>query len=182
MRQWVKAAAVLIVAAAAAQAQMGAPPAGPASEVRGSYFRLRPNILKAANKLSAEDYTFKPTPDVRTFARVVNHITEAQLHTCSALLGPGSGDAIQVPAETAGKDAIVAALKATFELCDKAYIGVTDANATEMISLPQGPGPGPSSRSRIGMLWGNVAHDNEQYATLALYLRLKGLVPPTSEK
>jgi hypothetical protein len=41
---------------------------------------------------------------------------------------------------------------------------------------------GPVKRSRIGLAWGTVSHDNEQYATLALYLRLKGLVPPSSEK
>jgi len=39
-----------------------------------------------------------------------------------------------------------------------------------------------AKRSRIGIMWGTVSHDNEQYATLALYLRLKGLVPPSSEK
>jgi hypothetical protein len=34
----------------------------------------------------------------------------------------------------------------------------------------------------LGIAWGNVSHNNEQYATLALYMRLKGLVPPSSEK
>jgi hypothetical protein len=41
---------------------------------------------------------------------------------------------------------------------------------------------GPVKRSRIGLAWGNVSHDNEQYAELSTYLRLKGLVPPTAEK
>ena len=41
---------------------------------------------------------------------------------------------------------------------------------------------GKAKRSGTGLLWGNVSHDNEQYATLALYMRLKGLVPPSSEK
>ena len=59
---------------------------------------------------------------------------------------------------------------------DKAYAALTDANLTEMLPL------GPNKRSRLGLMWGNVSHDNEQYATLALYMRLKGLVPPSSEK
>jgi hypothetical protein len=70
----------------------------------------------------------------------------------------------------------VAALKASFDACDKAYGALTDANVAEMVSV------GQRKRSRIGMAWGNVSHDNEQYAELSTYLRLKGLVPPTAEK
>ncbi len=147
-----------------------------ASEVQGSYARLKANIIKAAEKMPPEDYSFKPTPDIRTFARVVNHVTEAQNHTCGAANHTDPSAASKMPAETADKAAIVDALKASFAECDKAYAALTDANMTEMLQA------GPAKRSRLGMLWGNVAHDNEQYATLSLYLRLKGLVPPSSEK
>ncbi len=82
----------------------------------------------------------------------------------------------KAPAETASKEAIVAALRASFTECDKAYGALTDANLTESFEVFG------AKRTRIGLMWGNVAHDNEQYATLALYLRLKGLVPPSSEK
>ncbi len=147
-----------------------------ASEVQGNYARLKVNILKAADKMPPEDYSFKPTPDIRTFARVVNHVTEAQLHTCGAANNTDPSAMQKVPPETADKAAIVEALKASFAECDKAYAALTDANMTEMLQA------GPVKRSRLGMLWGNVSHDNEQYATLSLYLRLKGLVPPSSEK
>ena len=147
-----------------------------ASEVQGSYARLKANIIKAAEKMPPEDYSFKPTPDIRTFARVVNHVTEAQGHTCGAANHTDPSEAQKMPAETADKAAIVDALKASFAECDKAYAALTDANMTEMLQA------GPVKRSRLGMLWGNVSHDNEQYATLSLYLRLKGLVPPSSEK
>jgi DinB superfamily len=150
-------------------------PTGPAGEVQGSYGRVKPNILKAADRMPAELYSYKPTPEVRTFGRVVNHVTEAQFHSCGAVNGMAA-DAMKVPADTASKDEILTALKASFDACDKAYAGVTDANAAELIQA------GPAKRSHLGILWGNVSHDNEQYATLALYLRLKGLVPPSSEK
>lgn len=175
-------AVVGMMASVGAWAQMGAPATSAASEVRASYFHLRPNVLKAAAKMTAEDYGYKPTAEVRTFARVVNHVTEAQLHSCGAVVGGGAGDGVKVPSDTASKDEILAALKASFEVCDKAYIAVTDENLAEMLTVGAGMGPMPAKRSRIGILWGNVSHDNEQYATLALYLRLKGLVPPTSEK
>ena len=148
-----------------------------ASEVQASYARLKPNILKAADKMPAADYSFKPTADIRPFARVVNHVTEAQLHICGAANNTDAGALPKVPADTADKAVIVEALKASFAECDKAYAGVTEANQTDMLQV------GPlGKRSRLSMLWGNISHDNEQYAILSLYLRLKGLVPPTSEK
>ena len=148
---------------------------GPAAEAQRGYAGLKGNILKAADKMPAADYGSKPTPEVRTFARVVNHITEAQLRSCG--VANGTANLPKVPPETADKAAIVAALQASFAECDKAFAALTDANITEMFSVgPMG------KRSRIGLMWGVVSHDNEQYATLALYLRLKGLVPPSSEK
>jgi uncharacterized damage-inducible protein DinB len=152
------------------------PTVGPAAEVQGNYARIKANVIKAAENTPAEDYAFRPTSDIRTFARVVNHVTEAQMHVCGALNNVAPSDTAKPPAETADKATIVAALKASFAECDKAYAALTDANLTEMIQA------GPIKRSRIGLSWGNVSHDNEQYATLALYMRLKGLVPPSSEK
>ncbi len=166
--------------AAVAFAQAPATPPPPpcaencmAKEVQANYARVKANILKSADKMPADAYSFKPEPDIRAFARVLNHVTEAQDHVCGAINGSKPAD---VPPETAGKAAIIAALNASFAECDKAYSSLTDANMTEMIQV------GPVKRSRLGLLWGNASHDNEQYATLALYLRLKGLVPPSSEK
>ena len=149
---------------------------GPAAEVQRSYAGLKANILKAADKMPAADYAYKPTPEIRTFARVVNHVTEAQLRACGAANGTAAAALPTVPPETADKAAIVQALQASFTECDKAFAAITDANLIDSFTL------GPMKRSRIGLMWGTVSHDNEQYATLALYLRLKGLVPPSSEK
>lgn len=151
--------------------------AGPAAEVQRAYTGLKNDILKAAQSMPAEDYAFRPTPDIRTFARVVNHVTEAQLHSCGAFSGIAAGALPKVPEETSGKQAIVQALQDSFAACDKAFASAGETNLTELLSV------GPTAkRSRIGLLWGTVSHDNEQYATLALYMRLKGLVPPSSEK
>lgn len=166
-------ALVLLAAGAGAQAPTTA--TGPIAEVQRSYNGVKANILKAAETMPADAYSYKPTPDIRTFARVVNHVSEAQLRSCGTLNGDGAS-LPKVPAETADKAAIVEALKASFAECDKAMAGATDTNLTELMAV------GPMKRSRIGLLWGTVSHDNEQYATLALYMRLKGLTPPSSEK
>lgn len=165
-----------VAALAAVAAQTPAGPAGPVAEVQRSYSGLKTNILKAANAMPAENYSYKPTPEVRSFARVVNHVTEAQFRSCGALNGTAMDALPKVPEETADKAAIVQALQASFAACDQAFTSAKDASATEMVTM------GPGRRSRIGLLWGTVSHDNEQYATLALYMRLKGLVPPSSEK
>jgi len=167
-----------LITAGACIAQATAAPAGPvgpAAEVLASYNRLKPNVLKAAEKMPEADFQYKPTADIRTFARIVNHVTEAQFHTCSALNG-GKFDPKSVPSDTADKATILAGLKASFDECDKAYGALTDATITQALTL------GPVTRSRITLAWGNVSHDNEQYAELSTYLRLKGIVPPTAEK
>lgn len=167
--------ALTLSAAVFAQTPPSAPPAGPAAEVLTSYNNLKGNILKAAEKMPAESYEYKIAPDVRTYARVVNHVTEAQFHTCTTLNGT-KFDPASVPSDTAGKDAVVAGLKASYAECDKAYNGLSDVTYMETVQSPRG------KRSRIGMAWGNVSHDNEQYAILSIYLRLKGIMPPTVEK
>ena len=172
--------AALVSGVAMGQAPAAAPAApvasGPAAEVQRSYAAVKKNILKSADEMTAENYPYKPEPDIRTFARVVNHVSEAQFRSCGIANGTAIADIAKPPAETADKAAIVAALKSSFAECDKAFATLTDANALEMVTA------GPGKRSRIGLMWGTVAHDQEQYATLALYMRLKGLTPPSSEK
>ncbi len=154
---------------------VGAPASGPAAEVQRSYNVVKANILKSAERMPAAEYSYKPEPDIRTFARVVNHVAEAQMRACGAANGTPAASQPAIPAETADKAAIANALQASFAECDKAFAAVTDTNLADSFSM------GTAKRSRIGLLWGTVSHDNEQYATLALYLRLKGLAPPSTE-
>ena len=151
-------------------------PAGPAAEVQRSYNGVKANILKSADRMPAEDFSYKPEPDIRTFARVLNHVTEAQLHSCGAANGTPAASLPKVPAETADKAAILSALQASFAECDKAYAALSESTLLQTITV------GSATRARISIAWGNVSHDNEQYATLALYMRLKGIAPPSSEK
>jgi hypothetical protein len=151
-------------------------PSAPEKDILRSYSGLKANILKSADKMPAEGYSFRPEPDIRSFARILNHVTEAQLHSCGALNGTPADALPKVPTETADKSAIVSALQASFAECDRAYAALTGANLMEMVSM------GQSARARVSIAWGNVAHDNEQYAALALYLRLKGIAPPSTEK
>jgi len=91
---------------------------------------------------------------------------------CSRVLG--TPKAPSAGSKTTKAD-LVAALKDSFDTCDAAYAALTDANANESVQSFRGP------MTRLASLAGNVAHDNECYGAMAVYLRLKGIVPPSSE-
>jgi len=159
------AAFTLCVAALQAQNPMS-------TEAKQAYTGVKNNLTKMAEKMPEEHYAFKPVPEIRTFGQLVAHVADAQLRNCSAAKGsPMQGNA----ASKTSKADLVAALKASFEVCDSAFEGLTDASAAEMVTSPRG------QRSRLGILTGNTTHSNEEYGYMAVYLRLKGIVPPSSE-
>lgn len=166
--------AMMSIAGIACACAMQAQTSNPLStEAKQAYTSVKNNILKSADKVPEEDYSFKPTPDIRSFAEVLDHVADSQMRGCSAALGE------QKSADAAGKTSkadVTAALKSSFDECDKAYDSLTDAAATEMVKSFRG------ERPKLGALMGNVAHDNEQYGIMTVYMRLKGIVPASSER
>jgi uncharacterized damage-inducible protein DinB len=160
---------VLVAAATALRAQNPL-----TAEVTAACKGVSANILKAAEKMPDADYAFKPAPEVRTFGQLIAHVADAQMALCGAAKGDMKrGDA----ASKTSKAELVAALKASGEFCDNAYSGMTDAQGAIIVDSKTGLG----SKSKFGLLNFNVAHDNEMYGTMAVYLRLKGFVPPSTE-
>jgi uncharacterized damage-inducible protein DinB len=142
------------------------------AEVTAVYRGVSANILKAAEKMPEADYAFKPAAEVRTFGQLIAHVADGQMAMCSMTKGEMKrGDA----ASKTSKADLVAALKASAELCDGAYSGMTDADGAAIVKTPLG------NKSKLGLLNFNVAHDNEMYGTMAVYLRMKGIVPPSTE-
>lgn len=142
------------------------------TEVKGAYTNIKGNLLKSAEKMPEDGYGFKATPEVQSFGQRVAHIADANIRTCSAL--KGEQKSVGAAAKTAKAD-LVAALKESFAYCDGVYDALTDAEAAKVVNTGRG------QRSKLAALWGVVAHDNEVYGAMAVYLRLKGLVPPSSE-
>jgi uncharacterized damage-inducible protein DinB len=160
--------------AAAAFAQ--APAAGnpTIAEFKTNYTQVKNNLIRMAEKMPADSYEYKPVAEVRTFAALMVHIADAQMRTCTAI---NSGQAKSTDAGTkTAKDDVVAALKASFAECDTAWDATNDANAFQMIAGGRG------SRSRLGSIaYMTVVHNSEEYGYGAMYLRSKGLVPPSSD-
>lgn len=142
------------------------------AESKQSYTAIKTNLLKAAEKMTQEGYDYKATPDVRTFGALIAHIADSQTRSCST----SKGETKQGTAGTkTAKADLVAALKESIAECDAAFDALTDANAMEMVKFRNG------QRSRLGALIANTTHDNEEYGYIAVYMRLKGVVPPSSE-
>jgi len=148
------------------------------SEVKWMYGVIKNNLLKLAEKMPAENYSFRPTPEVETFARRVAHIADANMSVCTGL--QGNRKSLGAASKTT-KPELMAALKESFAACDAVFDALTDANAKEMASSRLGgPFPPDPMRTRLATLYNLVRHSNEMYGYMAVYLRLKGIVPPTS--
>ncbi len=160
---------MLLAAACAVQAQTANPLS---AEAKQSYTGIKNNLTKMAEKMPEEHYGFKPVPEIRTFGQLVAHVADAQARACSAV----KGTAAQANAASkTSKADLVEALRASFAECDAAFDSLTDAGAAEMIKSARG------QRSKLGTLVGVTTHSNEEYGYMAVYLRLKGIVPPSSE-
>ena len=161
---------VLFAAATALRAQ------NPMSaEVTAAYRGVSASILKAAETMPDAGYAFKPAPAFRNFGQLIAHVADAQVAMCGAAKGEMKrGDA----ANKTRKAELVAALRASSEFCDNAYSGMTDAQGAIIVDTKIGLG----RKSKFGLLNLNVAHDNEMYGAIAVYLRLKGLVSPSTEE
>jgi DinB superfamily len=143
------------------------------AEQKAAYTNNKNNLIKAAEKMPEEAYSFKPTPEVEAFGARMIHIAN-QIGTCSGLTGE------RKPNPAAGKTAkaeIVAGLKASFEACDAAWDSMNDETAMQMVA-----GRGGQQRSKITALIGNTTHNTEMYGYISVYMRLKGVVPPTSDR
>ncbi len=138
------------------------------------YSLLKDDVLRSAEKMAEADYSFRPTPDVRTYGELLTHIASAQFLFCGIA---SNGKMVMKNYATAKtKSEIVSALQEGFAFCDGVYGKMTDADAATMVSFFG------QQRTKLSMLDFNIAHGFEHYGNLVTYMRMKGIVPPSSEK
>jgi uncharacterized damage-inducible protein DinB len=133
------------------------------------------NLKKSADKMPAESWDFKPSHDVMAYSAFLAHLADANYAFCSTVLGeknPSPG----VAKTMKGKEQISAALGEAFAYCQKAYDTLTNSNANDMVKLFG------QEMTKAGALQLNTAHNFEHYGNLVTYLRIRGLVPPSSER
>lgn len=180
MRIFVYSALLILGTTATALAQT--PPANPLSAgAKKSYDIIKGYVLKAAEKMPEEHYAFKPTPEVRSFGQLVGHISDANFVICGMVAGekpPAGGfePATSIEQTKKTKAELSKALADSFAFCDKAHAGMTDAAGAAIIKTFVG------EAAKLSFLEFNTHHDFEHYGNIVTYMRLKGLVPPSSER
>jgi len=136
--------------------------------------RVKDYVIRAAEKMPEENYSFKPSQDVRSFGQILGHIADAQYLFGSALLGEKNPEP-GIEKNKTTKAELIQALKDAFAYSEKVYNGLTDAQAAQMVTFFGRQG------AKITVLAMNYGHNTEHYGNLVTYLRMKGLVPPSSE-
>ncbi len=110
---------------------------------------------------------------MRTIAQLFAHVADGQYEFCSAAEGAPVNKKVEETAKT--KAEITAALKEAFAYCDGAYAKLTAESAVEVVPFFG------RKMTRIGIMDFNIAHSYEHYGNLVTYMRIKGIVPPSSE-
>ena len=146
----------------------------PVADVRELWKESSEYIVQSALDMPEAKYGFKPTPSVRSFGEVIAHVAGAQSMFCAIALGekPPAEDAIEKMAKT--KTALIAALRQSNSNCARAY-AQTDAASAASVDLFG------ASHTRLYTLMLNASHDSEHYGNVVTYMRMNGMVPPSSK-
>ena len=131
-------------------------------------------IERAAEKMPEEEYAFKPDPAARSFGQILGHIADTDYLFCATVLGEKSPSPGIEKTKTTKAD-LTSALRDAFTFCNRAYDTLTDAGANETVKAFG------QERNKLGVLWFNASHNLEHYGNLVVYMRLKGIVPPSSD-
>jgi uncharacterized damage-inducible protein DinB len=167
-------AALAIPAAVYAQTSPAAPANPITASEKGFYTLVSSEVIAAAQKMPEANYSFRPTPEVRSFGQLVGHVADAQYSFCSTATGePNSTKDIE-KTKTSKAD-LVSSLKDAVDFCNKAFAGMTDAEGSQLVKLMG------YNVAKLTVLSVNTAHMDEHYGNMVTYLRLKGIVPPSSE-
>jgi uncharacterized damage-inducible protein DinB len=158
--------------------QQPRPPQTYQTFLQGQYASLKRYIIGSAEKMPAEHFGFKPAPEVMTYAGLLGHIIDTQYFYCNAVKGganPAAGKGLD---KLTDKAALVPAVKEAFAYCDDAFATLSNENALEMLTT--GTGATQRQFARANQLTMVIAHGNEHYGNLVTYMRIHGIVPPSS--
>jgi uncharacterized damage-inducible protein DinB len=130
-------------------------------------------LQQSAEQMPEAEYAFRPTPEVRTFGQLIGHVAGAQYMMCAAALGETEKAEDDIEKSKTSKADLVAALKASSDYCRRAY-SQSDASAAASTKLFG------QTQTKMFALAVNASHDGEHYGNVVTYMRIKGMVPPSS--
>jgi uncharacterized damage-inducible protein DinB len=157
--------------------RLAQPQASPAQIYAKLFSNQEEEVVSAAEAMPADKYNFAPTKGtfegVRTFAQQVTHIAASQYYFFGnfGVKGGVDSDAIN---KLTRKDDIVKALKDSYAFAHQAVETITPENAFEQL--------GDHKATRAGLAASALAHTNDHYGQMVVYLRMNGIIPPASRK
>src|SRR5579884_3211162 len=140
---------------------------------QGFFNYVSQQVINAAQEMPESEYSFKPTPEVRSFGQLVGHVADAQYMFCSIAAGEANPSKGIEKNQTAKAD-LVQSAKDAAAYCNKIYSSLTDAQAAQTVKFMGREMP------KLTVLSINSGHTDEHYGNMVTYMRLKGHVPPTS--
>jgi uncharacterized damage-inducible protein DinB len=170
--------ASLLAVPAAAQAQQASGDPLTAA-LKRQYDGVARNVREAAEKMPEDKFSYQATKEVRTFGGFVGHVANAHYMFCSRAKGEANPNKEDFEKVT-GKAALVKAITAANDYCAGVFNAANDKWMMETVT--QGQGANAMQVPRAAILAGNTSHSNEHYGNLVTYMRINGLVPPSTER
>lgn len=143
--------------------------------VRALWEQITGYITQVAEETPEADYGYRPTESVRSIGEMIAHVAGAQNLMCAAALGDAPRSEDEIERATTTKADLVAALKASTAYCAKAY-AQSDAELQAPAELFG------QRQTRFYAVTLNATHNGEHYGNLITYLRMQGIVPPSSRR
>ena len=132
------------------------------------------NIMETAEILDEDLYAFRPTEEVFTAGQILTHVANDQFRFCSNAGGEDNPSAENFEETRTKKAEIIAALEQGFAYCEGVFANTTDAKGAMPVTFFGGP------NTVFGVLAANSMHNYEHYGNLVTYMRINGIVPPSS--
>jgi uncharacterized damage-inducible protein DinB len=130
-----------------------------------------------ANAMPDGEYGFKPTPAQQSFAERLMHVVTIDVKLLSTL--GGKTPAPNINPKASSKADVLAAMKEWGAYGTAVLKEFNDQQLSERVTSMPFMGP-TTSRTRVAYF--SIAHAQDIYGQLAVYLRLKGVTPPRSNR
>lgn len=147
------------------------------SEVLAEVMIQEDKFTRLAEAIPADKYTWRPVPDVRSFAEVFLHVSAAN-YNLYKLVGtpPPTGiDLKGLEKSTTDKAKVIATMKDSFAHAKKAITAMPDSDLDKSLDWFGG------KNTQRGILLFIVRHAAEHLGQSIAYARFAGIVPPWTE-
>jgi|SRR5687768_2499789 len=166
-----------LAAAASVSAQVAPKGTGFKAEYLAELSVAEDHIVRLAEKIPPEKYTWRPAPGVRSISEVLLHLAGSNFNLPRVLgVAPREGMVgVDYATSITEKTAVVKALKESFVFLRTGIEKLTDADADRKMAFFDG------ENSYRGMLYFFTRHTGEHTGQLIAYARFNGIVPPWNE-